>query len=85
MSAVRLPALYKTAERTLEATRPVACGESERRAVGSAMVAVAKGRIEDLFLSFNQFMTTARISLAETERIIFAVDFMISLWYRYIV
>ena len=40
MSAVRLSALYKTAERTLEATRPVACGESERRTVGSAMVAV---------------------------------------------
>ena len=56
MSAVRLSALFKDAERV--ATRPVACGESERRVVGSAMIATARARIEEVFLSFNQFSFT---------------------------
>lgn len=59
MRAARLSALYKTPERVLTDVRPVACGKAERRLVGSAMVEVARGRTEDLFLSFNQFSFAA--------------------------
>ena len=57
MRACRLSAIYKTENR--DTVRPVTSGESMRRAVGSSMIEVAKDRIEDLFLSFNQFSFTA--------------------------
>ena len=62
MSAVRLSALFKDAERV--ATRPVACGESERRAVGSAMIATARARIEEVLHSST---SSTRLTEVATE------------------
>ena len=58
MRACRLTALFKEEPLPAPAVtpiRPVTTGEASRRHTGSSMVAVAKAKIESLFLSFNQF------------------------------